>query len=55
MSETLAQARLGAEAVDSLILTGGSTLVLAVARRLQALFSEAEMVRTDVPGSGGWA
>jgi hypothetical chaperone protein len=39
--------------VDSLILTGGSTLVPAVAGRLQALFPEAEVVRTDVLGSVG--
>ncbi|MET0438054.1 MAG: Hsp70 family protein [Devosia sp.] len=51
--ETLRRAGVGAEAVDSLILTGGSTLVPAVAGRLQALFPEAEVVRTDVLGSVG--
>lgn len=51
--ETLRRAGVGREAVDSLILTGGSTLVPAVAGRLQALFSEAEVVRTDVLGSVG--
>jgi hypothetical chaperone protein len=39
--------------VDSLILTGGSTLVPAVSGRLQALFPDAEVVRTDVLGSVG--
>jgi hypothetical chaperone protein len=51
--ETLRRAGVGPEAVDSLILTGGSTLVPAVAGRLQALFPEAEVVRTDVLGSVG--
>ena len=46
-------AGVGAGAVDSLILTGGSTLVPAVAGRLQAMFPEAEVVRTDVLGSVG--
>lgn len=49
----LQQAALRPEAVDSLILTGGSTLVPAVATRLRALFPEAEVVRTDVLGSVG--
>lgn len=51
--ETLRRAGVGPEAVDSLILTGGSTLVPAVAGRLQALFPAAEVVRTDVLGSVG--
>ncbi|HWV19566.1 MAG TPA: Hsp70 family protein [Devosia sp.] len=51
--ETLRRAGVGPEAVDSLILTGGSTLVPAVSGRLQALFPEAEVVRTDVLGSVG--
>ncbi|SMQ61073.1 hypothetical chaperone protein [Devosia lucknowensis] len=51
--ETLTLAGIGADAVDSLILTGGSTLVPAVAGRLQSLFPEAEVVRTDVLGSVG--
>ena len=46
-------AGVGAGAVDSLILTGGSTLVPAVAGRLQAMFPEVEVVRTDVLGSVG--
>lgn len=53
IGEALRQAGLGPEAVDSLILTGGSTLVPAVANRLGALFPEAEVVRTDVLGSVG--
>ena len=53
IGETLRRAGVGAEAVDSLILTGGSTLVSAVSRRLGALFPEAEVVRTDVLGSVG--
>jgi hypothetical chaperone protein len=53
IGETLTRAGVGAGAVDSLILTGGSTLVPAVAGRLQALFPEAEVVRTDVLGSVG--
>ncbi|MBJ3785165.1 Hsp70 family protein [Devosia sediminis] len=53
IGETLLQAGVVAGAVDSLILTGGSTLVPAVAGRLQALFPEAEVVRTDVLGSVG--
>ncbi|MBK1794297.1 MULTISPECIES: Hsp70 family protein [unclassified Devosia] len=50
---TLAQAGVKASDIDSLILTGGSTLVPAVANRLQARFPEAEVIRTDVLGSVG--
>ena len=53
VEETLRRAGVAREAVDSLILTGGSTLVPAVAERLRALFPEAELVRTDVLGSVG--
>ncbi|MBE7733669.1 Hsp70 family protein [Devosia faecipullorum] len=53
IAETLRRAGIGAEAVNSLIMTGGSTLVPAVAGRLQVLFPEAEIVRTDVLGSVG--
>lgn len=53
IGETLKRAGIGAGAVDSLILTGGSTLVPAVAGRLSALFPAAEVVRTDVLGSVG--
>ncbi|WP_108395753.1 Hsp70 family protein [Devosia submarina] len=53
IGETLKRAGVGSAAVDSLILTGGSTQVPAIARRLEALFPEAELVRTDVLGSVG--
>lgn len=53
IAETLRRAGVTHGAVDSLILTGGSTLVPAVAGRLQALFPEADVVRTDVLGSVG--
>lgn len=53
INETLKLAGLERDAVDSLILTGGSTLVPAVAGRLSGMFPEAEMVRTDVLGSVG--
>ncbi|KQN72240.1 Hsp70 family protein [Devosia sp. Leaf64] len=53
IGETLKRAGVGREAVDSLILTGGSTLVPAVAGQLQGLFPDADVVRTDVLGSVG--
>jgi len=53
IGETLRQAGVGPEAIDSLILTGGSTQVPVIVRRLEALFPDAEMVRTDVLGSVG--
>ncbi|MFD2647864.1 Hsp70 family protein [Devosia albogilva] len=53
VGEVLRRAGVDGGAVDSLILTGGSTLVPAVANRLRALFPEAELVRTDVLGSVG--
>ncbi len=53
IGETLKRAGVVSAAVNSLILTGGSTLVPAVAGRLQALFPEADVVRTDVLGSVG--
>ena len=53
ISETLRRAGVSAGQVDSLILTGGSTLVPAVAGRLSGLLPEAEIVRTDVLGSVG--
>jgi hypothetical chaperone protein len=53
IGETLKQAGIGAGDVDSLILTGGSTLVPAVSGRLSGLFPDAEIVRTDVLGSVG--
>jgi len=53
IAETLRRAGIQADQVDSLILTGGSTQVPAIARRLVALFPAAELVRTDVLGSVG--
>jgi hypothetical chaperone protein len=53
IAATLAQAGVRAGDIDSLILTGGSTLVPAVANRLQAQFPEADVIRTDVLGSVG--
>jgi hypothetical chaperone protein len=53
VGETLKRAEVAAEAIDSLILTGGSTQVPAIAARLRALFPAAELVRTDVLGSVG--
>jgi hypothetical chaperone protein len=51
--EALRRAGVAAGAIDSLILTGGSTQVPAIASRLQAMFPDAEVVRTDVLGSVG--
>jgi hypothetical chaperone protein len=53
IAETLKRAGISARGIDSLILTGGSTQVPAIAARLHALFPEAELVRTDVLGSVG--
>ena len=53
IAEALKRAGVPAGAIDSLILTGGSTQVPAIASRLRALFPEAELVRTDVLGSVG--
>jgi len=53
IAETLKRAGIGADQIDSLILTGGSTQVPAIASRLEALFPSAELVRTDVLGSVG--
>lgn len=53
VTEALRRAGVGAEAIDSLILTGGSTQVPVIAARLRALFPAAELVRTDVLGSVG--
>jgi hypothetical chaperone protein len=53
VGETLKWAGVSTGAIDSLILTGGSTQVPAIAGRLQALFPEADLVRTDVLGSVG--
>lgn len=53
IGETLRRAGVGAEAIDSLILTGGSTQVPVIADGLRKLFPDAELVRTDVLGSVG--
>ncbi|MHA6691530.1 Hsp70 family protein [Devosia sp. A449] len=53
IGEALTRAGVTAGDIDSLILTGGSTQVPAIAGRLRALFPEAELVRTDVLGSVG--
>ena len=53
IGETLQRAGVGAAAIDSLILTGGSTLVPVIVARLRAMFPDAALVRTDVLGSVG--
>ena len=53
IEETLRRAGVVAGDIDSLILTGGSTQVPAIANRLTALFPGADLVRTDVLGSVG--
>jgi hypothetical chaperone protein len=53
IAETLKRAGVTTANIDSLILTGGSTQVPAIADRLRALFPDAELVRTDVLGSVG--
>ena len=53
IGETLRRAGVGVDAIDSLILTGGSTLVPVIVARLRAMFPDAALVRTDVLGSVG--
>ena len=53
IEEALKRAGVAAKQIDSLILTGGSTQVPAIAGRLQSMFPDAEVVRTDVLGSVG--
>ncbi|MDB5507337.1 MAG: YegD [Devosia sp.] len=53
IDKTLHLAGVRAGAIQSLILTGGSTEVPAVAAALAAQFPEAELVRTDAFGSVG--
>ncbi|KFC65042.1 putative heat shock protein YegD [Devosia sp. LC5] len=53
IAETLLRAGVAAGNIDSLILTGGSTQVPAIANRLRTLFPTSELVRTDVLGSVG--
>ena len=51
--EALASAEVGPDAIDTLILTGGSTQVPAVARRIRELLPAARSVATDAFGSVG--
>jgi len=53
IDRTLALGGIGPGDVHSLILTGGSTLVPVVVKRLRAAFPGARFVRTDVLGSVG--
>ena len=53
IGETLKRAGVGPQDIDSLILTGGSTLVPVIVARLRAMFPDAALVRTDVLGSVG--
>lgn len=53
VDEALHRAGVKVADIDSLILTGGSTQVPAIAGRLRAMFPDAELVRTDVLGSVG--
>lgn len=50
---TLSMAGLGAERIETLILTGGSTQIPAIMARLRALFPAARFVDTDAFGSVG--
>jgi hypothetical chaperone protein len=50
---TLAMAGLPAERIETLILTGGSTQIPAILKRLRALFPTARFVDTDAFGSVG--
>lgn len=51
--EALASAEVGPDAIDTLILTGGSTQVPAVARRIRDILPAARAVATDAFGSVG--
>jgi len=53
IGETLKRAGVTIGDIDSLILTGGSTQVPAIAGRLREMFPAADLVRTDVLGSVG--
>jgi len=53
IGRTLMAAEVGGEAIDTLILTGGSTRVPAVATVLRNLFPAARAVETDAFGSVG--
>ena len=53
IDKTLAAAGVPADRIETLILTGGSTLVPAVVTSLATMFPAARQVRTDVLGSVG--
>ncbi len=53
IGRALAAAGIAGGAIETLILTGGSTRVPIVGRRLRALFPEAKAVETDAFGSVG--
>ncbi|HEY4203282.1 MAG TPA: Hsp70 family protein [Devosiaceae bacterium] len=53
VDRTLAEAQVTAAEIDTLILTGGSTLVPVIVMALQRVFPAARHVRTDVLGSVG--
>jgi hypothetical chaperone protein len=53
INATLQHAGLAASAIETLILTGGSTQIPAIMTRLHALFPEARFVQTDAFGSVG--
>ena len=53
IGRTLEAAGVGADRIDTLILTGGSTRVPAVASMLRGLFPQAKAVETDAFGSVG--
>ena len=53
IGQTLAAAGIGSPAIETLILTGGSTRVPAVATMLRQLFPAAKAVETDAFGSVG--
>lgn len=50
---TLTMAGIGAERIDTVILTGGSTQIPAILKRLHAIFDGARFVDTDAFGSVG--
>ncbi len=51
--QTLRLAGVGNDDIDSIILTGGSTQIPVITHRLQRLFPDAQLLRTDVLGSVG--
>jgi hypothetical chaperone protein len=53
IAAALTAAGIGAERIETLILTGGSTQIPAIMARLRGLFPEARFVATDAFGSVG--